>query len=237
MPNLHVSNLGFCPGEPLGAYYAHFGGFIVAPSSVATTESGNHLWLRTRVRIDLAVEKNGELTLEEHNIKEQPRPSNGRHTLGQEHLSAFFAERDEPSGATLGDFRSLISALENFQDSPVSRQLAEQLLREAEAFQNGSGPGQHNGVSQTFLDSLDRVPKKKLAESDSCAICSTPYLDDKYPLVVRLPCDPRHHFDLECVGPWLKLHATCPLCRKNLLEKKQIPVEEDSEEEFDDTYA
>lgn len=91
------------------------------------------------------------------------------------------------------------------------------------------------GLGQEYLDTLDRVPKKQLKESDSCAICSTPYLEDDHPLVVRLPCNRKHHFDLECIAPWLKLNATCPMCRKDLAAKTVI--EPDSEDEFDDTYG
>jgi hypothetical protein len=125
---------------------------------------------------------------------------------------------------------SLASALEVLHESPLLDQLISQLQTEA-----GQGV-QPQGVSQSFLDGLDRVPKKKLKQTDSCPICATNYLEDEHPLVVQLPCNANHHFDLECIGPWLKLHSTCPLCRKNLLEKKQLQYE-DSEEEFDDTYG
>ncbi|KAG5366211.1 putative RING finger protein [Yarrowia sp. B02] len=100
--------------------------------------------------------------------------------------------------------------------------------------QTGEAP-KPKGLGQEYLDTLDRIPKKQLKESDSCAICSTPYLEDEYPLVVRLPCNRKHHFDLECIAPWLKLNATCPMCRKDLAAKAEI--EPDSEEEFDDTYG
>lgn len=43
---------------------------------------------------------------------------------------------------------------------------------------------------------------------------------DPYPLIVRLPCHPSHLYDLECITPWLKLHTTCPLDRKELLQGK-----------------
>ncbi|KAK9454131.1 hypothetical protein V1511DRAFT_461064 [Dipodascopsis uninucleata] len=116
-------------------------------------------------------------------------------------------------------------------DNPLLEQLASQLLEDA------TNPPTDRGVSQQFLDALDRIPRKLLKKDDSCAICSTPYLDDKYPLVVKLPCNDLHHFDLECIGPWLKLHATCPLCRKNLLEKKKAIVITDDEEPWDDTFG
>jgi len=65
--------------------------------------------------------------------------------------------------------------------------------------------------------------------------CST----DQYPLVVRLPCHKSHIFDLECIEPWLRLHPTCPLDRKDLIKKKEPPPPppEDDEEEYDDMYA
>lgn len=63
---------------------------------------------------------------------------------------------------------------------------------------------------------------------------------DKYPLVVRLPCHKDHIFDLECIAPWLKLHATCPLDRKDLLKKKEPPPprkEDEEDGEYDEMFA
>ena len=111
-----------------------------------------------------------------------------------------------------------------------------------------------------FLPELDRVSKKSLKKTDSCPICGNPFLDgtillflttkilcsipdiaiDKYPLVVRLPCHKDHVFDLECIAPWLKLHATCPMDRKNLLKKKEPlpqPVDDEEDGEYDDMFA
>ena len=61
---------------------------------------------------------------------------------------------------------------------------------------------------------------------------------DPYPLVVRLPCHKDHRFDLECIAPWLRLHATCPLDRKDLSKKKPPPPKDEEEDgEYDDYYA
>ena len=103
-------------------------------------------------------------------------------------------------------------------------------------------------MSQEFLDTLDRIPLKSLKrrkeEDATCPICSTPFLEDPYPLVVRLPCHERHVFDLECVGPWLRVNGTCPLDRKvlgggKMKMKKEVEEKEEEEEdgEYDDYYA
>lgn len=84
------------------------------------------------------------------------------------------------------------------------------------------------------------MPKKELKKSDdSCPICAERFADDEYPLVVELPCHKTHRFDLECVAPWLRLHGTCPLDRKELLKKKEVvkTVDDDEEEEWDTLYA
>lgn len=119
------------------------------------------------------------------------------------------------------------------------------------------------GISDEYLDSLDRVNIKDLDKDADCPICTNKFVDDKYPLIVKLPCtgvsnslkpsskSRGHIFDLDCIGPWLKMNSTCPLCRFDLLELnkkrkekldqelKQIreqQQEEEEEEEWDD-YA
>lgn len=100
-------------------------------------------------------------------------------------------------------------------------------------------PRELEGVSDTFLADLERIPKAKLKQGESCAICANEFLEDKYPLVVRLPCHKDHIFDLECITPWLKVNPTCPMDRQRLIKEKiQVKPEiDDDEEEFDDMYA
>lgn len=117
-----------------------------------------------------------------------------------------------PSDTNRSFLESLISALESDIDAP---------------------PERIKGVTQEYLDGLDRVPKKKLKQDDQCPICAEDFLDDEYPLVVELPCHGSHRFMLECVGPWLLSKGTCPMCRKNLAEKKKVEIVEDSEEGSD----
>lgn len=116
--------------------------------------------------------------------------------------------------------------------------LIEMLMRNAE-----DPPREVHGMPEEFFVELDRVPKQQLKPEDACPICSNPFLEDKYPLVVRLPCHRDHIFDLECIKPWLKVNTTCPLDRKDLEKKKppppvKAPVKDDEEDpEWDDMYA
>ncbi|OAX85211.1 hypothetical protein ACJ72_00404 [Emergomyces africanus] len=91
------------------------------------------------------------------------------------------------------------------------------LLREAE-----EPPREVEGVGEGFvMVSLERVPTASLKSTQACPICSNPFLDDPYPLVVRLPCHTSHLFDLECVRPWLRLRGTCPLDRTDFGKKER----------------
>ena len=99
-------------------------------------------------------------------------------------------------------------------------------------------PTEIPGVSQEYLDGLDRVPRKTLKPDETCPICAERYLDDQYCLVVELPCHHSHRFDLECVGPWLRSKGTCPLCRKELAKKKEVTVlDSGDDDDMDGLYA
>ncbi|KAL8930736.1 MAG: hypothetical protein Q9208_000277 [Pyrenodesmia sp. 3 TL-2023] len=153
-------------------------------------------------------------TSDTQNVNATPMPADMRAVFIT--LSDAFRTMRRDGGGTLLD--TLIETLEADAESP---------------------PKEVKGVSDAFLDELDRVPKKTLKKTDSCPICNNPFLEDQYPLVVRLPCHKDHIFDLECIAPWLKLHATCPMDRKNLLKKKPPPPAEDEEEdgEYDEMFA
>ncbi|PQE21739.1 Zinc finger RING FYVE PHD-type protein [Rutstroemia sp. NJR-2017a BBW] len=109
-------------------------------------------------------------------------------------------------------------------------------------------PTQTNGCSQTYLDTVDRVPRKSLKPDETCPICGEKFLSDEYCLVIVLPCHPTHKFDLECVGPWLRINGTCPLDRKAVgdgekMKKSReremeaavavLDLDEDAAEEYD----
>ncbi|MCJ1406255.1 hypothetical protein MMC19_000320 [Ptychographa xylographoides] len=191
----------------------------------------------------------------EHNIT-HPTPSS-THRPRRPDLSTFFSTLELVDTSNTenvhavpipGDisaaFRMLADAFERMRqdagdgadNGDLLENLVETLLGEADA-----PPKEVKGVSDEFLADLERVPRKALKKDMSCPICNNPFLDDEYPLVVRLPCHKSHIFDLECIQPWLKLHPTCPLDRKNLIKKKEVtpppPKEEEEDGEYDDMYA
>lgn len=47
-----------------------------------------------------------------------------------------------------------------------------------------------------------------------CCICLSSYEDGAE--LHALPCN--HHFHCTCIVKWLKMNATCPLCKYNILK-------------------
>ncbi|KAI4645996.1 hypothetical protein J4E93_005575 [Alternaria ventricosa] len=193
----------------------------------------------------------------EHNISTEDDKS--QQPSRRPDLSTFFSQLElvdtsDPSAHTNANalpqpenmaaaFRLLANAFETMRGRPAdeNNQHGDLLASMIEMLRENADdpPTELKGVPNSFLDELERVPKKALKPSDTCPICVNPFLEDKYPLVVQLPCHDDHRFDLDCIGPWLKLNSTCPLDRKELLKKKQPPPPpaDDDEEDYDDMYA
>ncbi|TDZ16944.1 putative RING finger protein [Colletotrichum sidae] len=125
-------------------------------------------------------------------------------------------------------FQTLFATAPNTANADFLSSLVEALESDI-----ASPPTEIPGVSQEYLDTLDRVPKTTLSPEEACPICAEKFLDDKYPLIVELPCHSSHRFDLECVSPWLRSKGSCPMCRKDLTKKKEQIVVEDDEENDD----
>ncbi|KAM0964413.1 hypothetical protein ACFX2C_020461 [Malus domestica] len=58
------------------------------------------------------------------------------------------------------------------------------------------------------------VERVLLSEDAECCICLSPYEDGTE--LHTLPCN--HHFHAMCIVKWLKMNATCPLCKFNILK-------------------
>ncbi|CAH9112596.1 unnamed protein product [Cuscuta epithymum] len=55
-------------------------------------------------------------------------------------------------------------------------------------------------------------------EDSECSICLNRYSEGVE--LCRLPCN--HHFHHGCVCKWLRINATCPLCKFNILRKETL---------------
>ncbi|KAM6247201.1 RING finger protein 215 isoform 1-T1 [Porphyrio hochstetteri] len=60
-----------------------------------------------------------------------------------------------------------------------------------------------------------KPPRSRACEIDSCAVCLDQFHKSQWLRV--LPCC--HEFHRDCVDPWLLLQQTCPLCKRNILER------------------
>lgn len=104
------------------------------------------------------------------------------------------------------------------------------VVREFLASLDSMGPqfSDESGVSEEFLDNLERVDVATLPASADCPICTNKFVDNEYPLLVKLPCyvqgslKKAHIFDMDCIAPWLKVHPTCPMCRFNVKDAEKI---------------
>ncbi|KAJ3286640.1 hypothetical protein HDU79_006315 [Rhizoclosmatium sp. JEL0117] len=57
------------------------------------------------------------------------------------------------------------------------------------------------------------VKPKDLGDHPECPVCQDDFAEDGEE-VVKLECV--HHFHPACIESWLKLNATCPVCRKSV---------------------
>ncbi|ESP05429.1 hypothetical protein LOTGIDRAFT_102357 [Lottia gigantea] len=74
-----------------------------------------------------------------------------------------------------------------------------------------------SGAPPAPEEKIENLPKVKINQEQvgktlQCSVCFDDYsLGEE---VNKLPCE--HHYHPQCIIPWLKLHGTCPICRKDL---------------------
>lgn len=190
------------------------------------------------------------LTSDDHNLEERLR---GRHTEQPHHqtlssiIESFIADTsvDAHGQQHLGRelFNRALRTINQDEGSEVLQEIIASLERVGDKFRPDAG------VSQEFLDSLERVDVSLLPANADCPICTNRFADAQYPLVVKLPCHVKgrreHVFDMDCIAPWLKMHSSCPLCRFDVRDADSVRRErlarelarakdEDDEEEEED---
>lgn len=69
------------------------------------------------------------------------------------------------------------------------------------------------GLEEAVINSYPKFPYTKGIDS-VCSICLCEYKEAE---MMRMLPDCKHCFHLTCVDAWLKLNATCPVCRSSPL--------------------
>lgn len=75
----------------------------------------------------------------------------------------------------------------------------------------------------SLIGSSDATKERLLsAENAECCICLSAYEDGVE--LRELPCS--HHFHCTCIDKWLRINATCPLCKFNIIKSNSSAAEE-----------
>ncbi|KNA23190.1 hypothetical protein SOVF_027160 [Spinacia oleracea] len=85
-----------------------------------------------------------------------------------------------------------------------------------QASKNDDMPDKGAGVMVPVESSSGYVVSERvlLPEDAECCICLSSYDDGVE--IHALPCN--HHFHVTCIVKWLKMNATCPLCKYNIVK-------------------
>ncbi|KAI3886812.1 hypothetical protein MKW98_017164 [Papaver atlanticum] len=75
------------------------------------------------------------------------------------------------------------------------------------------------GLDDATIKSYQRIildEKLKLPNPNdtTCSICLSEYRSTETLKIIPPPCN--HYFHAKCIDPWLRMHTTCPVCRKPL---------------------
>lgn len=69
----------------------------------------------------------------------------------------------------------------------------------------------------------DMNTKSMMKMTGECAVCLGAF-EEKESLRLLPTCG--HVFHVDCVDTWLRMHASCPFCRANLLPAESRPIDE-----------
>lgn len=119
-------------------------------------------------------------------------------------------------------FLVLLVSLSSYLCVRANRLEARIMLRRLDPGSAGAGGGIDEATIRSYpmvlFSSVKAHGKSSFAGSsddvdgDSCSICLGEYKECD---LMRLLPECGHFFHVMCVDPWLRLHATCPVCRKS----------------------
>ncbi|KAJ8471100.1 hypothetical protein OPV22_025443 [Ensete ventricosum] len=80
---------------------------------------------------------------------------------------------------------------------------------------DGEGGGRASGLDQAVISSYPKFPFSAAKGGDTvCSICLCEYREGE---MLRMMPDCHHYFHLLCIDVWLRLNASCPVCRTSPL--------------------
>ena len=82
-------------------------------------------------------------------------------------------------------------------------------------------------ISLEPRDYVSILANRCLKRVQVCCICLAKYADND--LLRELPCT--HFFHIECVDKWLKINASCPLCKFEVGASNEASSTEDSSQQ------
>ncbi|KAF9438560.1 hypothetical protein BGZ76_006942 [Entomortierella beljakovae] len=166
---------------------------------------------------------------DDHSLEDPYRsrkPTNNNRSFNPD-LSNFMPREDEddtPStsqmrtGPGAGDFRRLAEVLGGFRvrEEPLGDEEHQQFLDNliTELMNEAGASGKHGPppASKSFIRDLPFVPLKDVKRDEACIVCNENFQENESKAgITKLPC--KHHFDRDCIVPWLELHNNCPSCR------------------------
>jgi len=89
-------------------------------------------------------------------------------------------------------------------------------------------PNRH-GPPPASEKAINELNEKKFGSSlgcKACIICQDDYVNED--IILDMPCN--HDFHKDCLVSWLKLHNTCPVCRKDIEPETQPKDEQNAEQ-------
>ncbi|KAJ9131838.1 hypothetical protein P3X46_034750 [Hevea brasiliensis] len=88
---------------------------------------------------------------------------------------------------------------------------------------NEAWQGSAAGLDESLIKSITVCKYKKgdgFVESSDCSVCLSEFQENEN---LRFLPKCNHAFHLPCIDPWLKSHASCPLCRANIAPTNILP--------------
>ncbi|XP_009409038.2 RING-H2 finger protein ATL67 [Musa acuminata AAA Group] len=81
--------------------------------------------------------------------------------------------------------------------------------------EDSEGGGRASGLDQAAISSYPKFPFSAAKGGDTvCSICLCEYREGE---MLRMMPDCHHYFHLLCIDVWLRLNASCPVCRTSPL--------------------